>query len=138
MFGNLLGVVLSSQHIITNAYRQLWDLLCSGLRVELQFIIEYKGYVKPTHILRSIQLTCYAWFTHKRAQLPPPPPDFVSIARNITLQLYVLPHLSPALYQLAYPKQAKLQGTVLHPSTATVATAASSLSGLTLADGTVV
>ena len=129
MFGNLLGVILGNQHVLTRTYRDLWTLLSSGLRDDIHFILEYKGYVKPTHILRSIQLVCYNWFTHKRARLQPPPPDFASIIRNITMQVYVLPHLPPTLYQLAYPKPIKpaLPGSAL--SVHTIATGHSTTTG---------
>lgn len=101
MFGNLLGVVLGTQHTLTRTYQDLWNLLNSGLCDDIHFLLEYKGYVKPMHILRSLQLTCYNWFSHKRTRLQPPPPDFAAIIRNIALQVYVLPHLPPALYHLA-------------------------------------
>jgi hypothetical protein len=104
MFGNLLGVVLGSQHILTTTYRAFWTLLSQGYRMELQTIIDHKGFIKPAHILRSIQLVCYNWFSQKRARLTPAQPNFVNILQNVTLQTYILPHLPPVLYRLAYPK----------------------------------
>jgi len=104
MFGNLLGVVLGSQHILTTTYRAFWTLLSQGYRMELQTIIDHKGFIKPAHILRSIQLVCYNWFSQKRARLAPATPNFVNILHNVTMQIYILPHLPPVLYRLAYPK----------------------------------
>jgi hypothetical protein len=78
MFGNLLAVLLGTQHPITTAYRQMWLLMQSQLKTDLHTAIKYKAYVKPTHLLRSIQLSLYKWFTHKRAHLTPPTLDFVT------------------------------------------------------------
>jgi hypothetical protein len=65
MFGNLIGVILGSTHPLTTAFRDLWNLLLTTVCEDIQAAIDYKGYVKPAHVLRSIQLVFYTWFAHK-------------------------------------------------------------------------
>jgi hypothetical protein len=102
-------------------------LLRTNIKDDLHAALEYKGYVKPTHILCSIQLNCYTWFAHWRAHLAPPTPDMKSILMHILMQVYVLPHLPPALYQLAYPKKSPiLPGSV--GTTATLSSGSSNAS----------
>jgi hypothetical protein len=75
MFGNLLGMVLGSQHILTTRYREFWTLSSQSYRQELQHIVDNKRYIKPAHILQSLQLICCNWFTQRRASLTPAAPD---------------------------------------------------------------
>jgi hypothetical protein len=65
MFGNLLGTVAGTNHILTVRYRDFWVLLSQSYRHKLQQIIDTKRYIKPVHILRSIQLMCYTWFSQQ-------------------------------------------------------------------------
>jgi hypothetical protein len=61
-FGNLISTVLGINHPLCVAYKAMWVLLQSGMRDDLHTVIEYRGYVKPTHVLRSIQLQFWNWF----------------------------------------------------------------------------
>jgi hypothetical protein len=134
-FGNLLGVVLGMAHPLSQAYAAMWQMLKSGLRDELHTAIEYRAYVKPTHILRSIQLGFYTWFSHRRTRLTPPQPDFVSILNQILLQVYILPRLPPTLYHLAYPKRVTQDNSASLPGLITTGSASGSSSGSTGSGG---
>jgi hypothetical protein len=107
MFGNLLGVILGPQHALTKAYRDMWVLLQTNVRDDIHAIIEYKGgNIKPVHLLRSIQLIFYTWFTHKRSRLAPPDPNMKLILHQLLMQVYLTPKLPPPLYKLAFPHKA--------------------------------
>jgi len=75
------------------------------MKDELHSILEYCKSITPTHILRSVQLTFFTWFAHKRAKLTPPDPALKNIVHQILMQIYVAPTLPPVLYQLAHPKK---------------------------------
>jgi hypothetical protein len=66
-FGNLIAVLLGKNHALVVAFRDLWQLLQTNVKDELHSILEYRKSIKPTHILRSVQLTFFTWFAHKRA-----------------------------------------------------------------------
>jgi hypothetical protein len=137
MFGNLLGVVLGNVHPLTSAYRKFWTLLMQTYRLEVQQIIDCRPYVKPAHVLRSVQLICYNWFIVRRGRLTPPAPDFKSILHTLTLSTYILPHLPPALYRLAYPRLPPLPAFDTPSVTGTDASSSSGsvVSGLTAPSG---
>jgi len=105
MFGNLIAVLLGNNHALVVSFRELWQLLQTNVKDEVHSILEYRKSIKPTHILRSVQLTFFTWFAHKRAKLTPPDPALKNIIHQIVMQVYVTPTLPPVLYQLAYPKK---------------------------------
>jgi len=128
MFGNLLGTILGPTHRLTAAYRELWELLTVAFQDQVQPIIDDKHYVKPAHILCLVQLECFEWFVQRRMHQRPPDPVFSTILRSLIRNTYVIPHLPPVLYRLAY---AKLNpgNTGTTPSLGTNTTASSSSSG---------
>jgi hypothetical protein len=139
MFGNLISIILGVHHPLCVAYRQMWVLMQSQLKTDLHMALEYRSFVKPTHLLRSIQLIFYTWFTHRRARLTPPTPDFTTTLQQIIMQTYVLPALPSQLYQLVYPKKTyQLHDTVPGSIASSASGSNSSASGGGRAAGTVV
>jgi hypothetical protein len=86
MFHTLLGTMLGNHHALTTAYRAFWVLLLQGFHIKLQKIINTKCYVNPAHILQSIQLVCFTWFTQKRHHI-----NFTHILFTITLSTMFCP-----------------------------------------------
>ncbi len=136
MFRTLVGTVLGNQHVLTTNYRQFWNLLSKGFRNELQQIVDIKSYVKPAHVLQSVQLVCWSWFNQRKQRLTPPAPDFVSILHAIMLSTYMLPRLPPQLYKLAYPKPNMMLSVL--PPFLTSSSASSDTTSITSGQSTVI
>jgi hypothetical protein len=71
MFGNLIGILLGPIHPLSSAFKQMWTLMQSNIHEDLHVSLEYRAYVKHTHILQSLQLIFYSWFTHWQDHLTP-------------------------------------------------------------------
>jgi hypothetical protein len=134
MFSNLASVLLGSEHPLMIAYRQMWALMQSQLKADLHTALEYRAYVKSAHLLRSIQMVFYAWFTHRRARLTPPNPDFATTLQHIIMQTYILPTLPPKLYYMVYPKKTQTSQNSL-PGSVSTSVSASSASTSTFSGG---
>jgi len=104
MFGNLLGAVLGTTHRLTVAYKAFWDLLTVTFCDQIHQIIDEKCFIKPAHILRSVQLECFAFFSTRRMRQRPPDPNFCATLWSLIRDTYVVPHLPFSLYRLAYNK----------------------------------
>jgi hypothetical protein len=138
MFGNLISVVLGTQHPITTNFRVFWDSFTKMYRNQLHFEIDDRRVIKPVHILRNVQLICFHWFTARKHELPPPSPQFQDILLRISLATYQNPTLPCALYQLIQTKPNACfilhdfgKGKDKDDDTGTTATGLSSLSSAT-------
>ncbi len=98
-----MGVILGLQYPLSTTYKAMWTLFQGGLQEDIHAAIDHNTYVKPVHVLRSIQLQFYNWFNHRRHWLTPPEPVFTGIINQIFMDPYRVPHLPPALYNLAHP-----------------------------------
>jgi hypothetical protein len=72
---NLIGVILGMNHPLTVEFKAMWTLLQGGLQDDLCAAIKYCSYVKPTHILCSIQFVFYYWFAYQCHNFIPPAPN---------------------------------------------------------------
>jgi hypothetical protein len=106
LLGNLLGVILGNDHVITIHYRQFWSLLSHSLRDELRDHVDIQSSIRPAHILRSVQLVIHSWFAARRLNLLPPPPPFVDILFRIQMASYQLPTLPGIYHKLTYATKA--------------------------------
>lgn len=131
LFGNLAGTILGNTHPITTAFRSFWRAFLGRKREQMHHEIDDRRFIKPVHILRSVQLLTIQWFQSKLDGDTPSSPAYLDILERISLSMYTLPTLPGALYHLIAPKQPTtpmLKG--IHPNdTATVATGLSTLTG---------
>jgi hypothetical protein len=102
LYGNLLGVVLGTNHIVTAAYRQFWDMLSITMRDDIRDQIDVQCSLRPAHLIRSVQLIVYTWFSTWRQNGIPPRPNFVDILWRLQMASYQLPTLPGVYHDLTY------------------------------------
>jgi hypothetical protein len=117
LLGNLFAVVLGNHHILTVAYKQFWDLLSRNLRDDLRDLIDIQFSIRPAHILRSVQLITYSWFSARRLNVAPPQPQFADILIRIQMAAYQLPGLPGIYHELTYTTKQTSGVPSLTPST---------------------
>jgi len=100
MFSNLLHVILGGQHTLTTNFCLFWDSFTKLYCNQLHFEINDRHIIKPVHILQSVQLICFHWFTAKKNSVTPPVPQLQDILVHISLATFQNPTLPHALYQL--------------------------------------
>jgi hypothetical protein len=135
-FSNLLGTILGKRHPLTTHYRDFWKTYSSEFKGRFHHEIDIRRVIKPVHILCSLQLVVFKWFSTKKLHWAPADPPFLDILDRISLHLYTNPTLPPALYQAVYQKNQK---TPLIPGQNTIvsddASTTSAVSALTCATG---
>jgi hypothetical protein len=106
IFDNLIGAILGNQHPLTTAYCTFWTSFSSEYKARLHHEIDSRKFIKPVHILRSIQLIIFNWFNAKKMRRTPSALQFLDILERLSNYAYSNPVLPPALYQLINPKPA--------------------------------
>jgi hypothetical protein len=136
IFGNRLGTILGERHPLTMHYRDFWKTYSSEFKGRFHHVIDIRRVIKPVHILRSLQLVVFKWFSTKKLHRAPADPPLLDILDRLSLHLYTNPTLPPALYQAVYQKNQK---TPLIPGQNTIvsddASTTSAVSALTSATG---
>jgi hypothetical protein len=104
IFGNMLGTILGDTHVLTTSYRTFWTAFKEEFKARIHYEIDSRRVIKPVHILRNIQLIVFNWFTSKKLRREPSTPNFQDILERFSLQVYTIPTLPMALYQLINPR----------------------------------
>jgi hypothetical protein len=99
-----LGTILGDTHPLSAAYRDFWNCYISEFKSHMHYEIDTRKVIKPVHILCSIQLVVFKWFTSKKLRRTPAEPQFQDILDRLSLQIYSNPTLPPPLYQLINPR----------------------------------
>lgn len=140
IFGNLVGTILGNNHPITMAFRTFWTAFNSEYKARLHHEIDSRKFIKPVHILRSLQLSIFNWFNAKKMRRTPTPPPFMDILERLSVYSYTTPVLPPPLYQLINPKPPTrppptFPGTIPPPIVSDDASMQSGMSSITGATG---
>jgi hypothetical protein len=133
LFGNLLGTLFGDLHPLVDSFRSFHASASTSMYREVQQLVDIRLFVRPCDILRRIQLECYAYFQAIRVRATPDQPDFSSILRELTRQMFHFPCLPSALEQLVppmFPNMLKLPP-IPALTDSTASSSASLLSGLT-------
>lgn len=100
IFGNLIGTIFGDMHPLVQAYRSFHTTLTTSMYREVQQLIDVRHLLHPVHLLRRIQLECYAFFNAARTRSAPAAPKFQLILDDITRQIFQYPFLPAALEQV--------------------------------------
>ena len=100
IFGNLLGTIFGDIHPLVQAYRSFHTTLTTLMYREVQQLVDVRRLIQPVHILRRVQLECYAFFNAARTRNAPGVPKFDLILDDITRQIFQYPFLPAALEQM--------------------------------------
>jgi hypothetical protein len=100
LFGNLLGTLFGNLHPLVDSFCHFYDSASTSMYREIQQLVDICLFVHPCDILHHIQLEYYAYFQAICVCVPPNQPDFSSILRELTRQMFYFPCLPEALEKL--------------------------------------